>query len=351
MMKEQYNGLYANIRPDDALIEQTIDAASNVKPRPVIRYTVTAAACAAVALGSVPVLAANVPAFYDVLHKIAPETAEKFRPVQTFCEDQGIRMEVGAMYLKENTAQIYVTLQDLEGDRLNMDLEHMYSQYFLDPSERIGSGYTCRMEYTEYDPETRTLTFLIELETQSKCLLSGERAMFHVQRIVGDFMEYEGILSDVDLAELALTNTVWEDEALRNYGYGLSGSMANTEMTEEMKRMLAPTMEIALPMESTALTAIGYIDGKLHIQTRCEDREMLTNADVWLMTADGEKITSEISVSGELTSDLEKGYTDYIFEIEEEQLRECQLGGYLCKYGSGINGMWSVDFTLPEEAE
>ncbi len=351
MMKEQYNQMYENLHPEEELIENTIHAASEVKPsRPVIKYTVAAAACAALAVGSVPVLAANVPAFYELLHKIAPETAEQFKPVQTSCVDQGIRMEVGAIYVNENDVKIYLTLQDLESDRLNMDLEKVYKQYTFETPGFDSYGWSGGLDFVEYDPETKTLTTLIEIETNKKYFMAGKEMAFHLDSVLGDRIEYDGMMDNVNLAEIPLSSTIWTDDALFNAGYSTSGSKAAMTVTEDMWKMLEPSMEIELPMESVAITAIGYIDGQLHIQLRCSDLDMQTAGNLHLIKENGSEVSGELVYYGEVTTDNGKyHYSDFIFDVSEEELRECELSGYLTKYTAGVQGNWDVTFTIPEE--
>lgn len=65
-----------------------------------------------------PVMASNLPAIYQLMYLVSPEAAQFFVPVQKACKDNGIRMEVVTANIHDNTAEIYITLQDLTGDTL-----------------------------------------------------------------------------------------------------------------------------------------------------------------------------------------------------------------------------------------
>lgn len=80
-----------------------------------------AAACFCLVFNlSVPAMAASIPAFYDMLYAISPTAAQFFKPVQLSCEENGIRMEVVAAYIREDTAEIYISMQDLEETRFEV---------------------------------------------------------------------------------------------------------------------------------------------------------------------------------------------------------------------------------------
>ncbi len=345
-MNEQYNRFYESIRPDDALIEKTLHEAGEVKSRPVLKYSVTAAACAALALGSVPVLAANVPAFYDVLHRIAPETAERFRPVQTACESQGIRMEVGAIFLEEEQAKVYVTLQDLEGDRLNMDVTPAMTTYFFEVEGMGGMGWS-GADVVEYDASTGTMTLLLELDMTEAFLHPGDEVTFHLCELHGDLEEFDAEVPGIALAELPLDSTLFPEGTLTSSGYGASGSLAAVQIPEEDIRLLSPTMEMALPFDGTSLTAAGYVDGKLRLQLCCGNPEMLTGGNLYLLDARGSRIDSELNFYG---ADDGKCYQDFLFDVPEEALGSYRLGAALGRYNTNLSGDWRVTFTIPEDA-
>ena len=62
---------------------------------------------------SLPVLAGTFPTIYELMYLVSPAVAQFYQPVQLSDEYDGIRMEVVAAYIHEETADIYLTLQDL----------------------------------------------------------------------------------------------------------------------------------------------------------------------------------------------------------------------------------------------
>ena len=63
--------------------------------------------------------AAGTEPVYSILYALSPALAQQFQPIQKSCVSNGIRMEVVSARLEGSTAQLYLTMQDLEGDRLD----------------------------------------------------------------------------------------------------------------------------------------------------------------------------------------------------------------------------------------
>ena len=79
--------------------------------------------------------------------------------MQRSCEDNGIRMEVTAAYIHENTAEIYLSLEDLTGTSFDETVD-------LFDSYRLHTPFDCtgHCQLASYDPDTHTATFLVTLE-------------------------------------------------------------------------------------------------------------------------------------------------------------------------------------------
>ena len=114
---------------NDALSQITVDAgklAGQVKrrlneeiPRTApcqVRWSMSAVAALAlsVMLG-VTAAAATLGGFDWFIEKFNPSFGEIVEPVEAYCEDQGIRMEVIGAQKYDNMAVIYLSLQDVSG--------------------------------------------------------------------------------------------------------------------------------------------------------------------------------------------------------------------------------------------
>ena len=106
-----------------------------------------AAICGVCLLGAVPVMAAHVPMVAAVLEQISPELARMLTPVELSCTDNGIRMQVEAVAQSKEEILAYLTVQDLEGDRVD-ETTDLYN-YVID-------GYhTFTHNIVSYDPEQK----------------------------------------------------------------------------------------------------------------------------------------------------------------------------------------------------
>lgn len=350
-MKEIYRNMQSRITADEALIERML-AAAEIRPKrkPILKYTAIAAAAAClVILGSVPVLAANVPVFYEALYRISPETAQLFKPIRMSCEDQGIRMEVTAVIFSEedNSVQVYLTVQDLEGDRLDLGTD-MKSSFRFGPPD-LGWGAVSGVENLEYNAETRTLTVLLESSFDGVDLKAGDKLSFHLQSLMGHEETKEYALDALDLSEISLTNEVWEMKGHRINAFSTYGYSYGKIMTEETAKMVKPTLEIATPVNYVTLTGIGYIDGELHIQTQSVKQELENYVSLKLKDPNGTEFTPWGSVYAREKKVEQNIVEDRVFHITEEELRGCELYGTFTAYTEGVVGDWEVTFALPNE--
>ena len=121
--------------------------------------------------------------------------------------------------------------------------------------------------------------------------------------------------------------------------------------------MLAPVTACPLA-EDLTLTAVGFLDGQLHIQVRYDALQMEHYGLLWLQNAQGERLNPAGCQCAYLmekpagvtyqpnTSDCY--YEEYVFDVTEEELAEWQLWGSASKYTKRIDGDWKVTFAVTE---
>ena len=68
---------------------------------------------------------------YEVLYAISPAIAQKLKPVNVSCEDNGIRMKVMAVDVEGANVKILVSMQDLVGERLQADADLLNKTHVL----------------------------------------------------------------------------------------------------------------------------------------------------------------------------------------------------------------------------
>jgi len=295
----------------------------------------------------VPAMAASIPAFYDMLYAISPATAQFFKPVQLSCEDNGIRMEVMAAYIHEDTAEFYISMQDLEEKRFDETID-LFNSY------QINTPFSCtgHCKLSSYDPDAQTATFLITIEQWNEQNIIGDKLTFSIREFLSNKTTYEGIISDVSLDNIEL-NTVTQTVDPRGLsGIDLFDEYTNSGAREDMT-VLKPVSSISSPIHGVTITGIGYVDGQLHVQVYYEDILKTDNhGSIALLNSEsGEMIACNGSIS--FFDDAGRGsYEDYIFtEIAADALGDYKLYGNFVASSGSVEGNWSVTFPLKNTAE
>ena len=320
---------------DPAYIEAT-DTAPNKRKSVWAKWGTLAACLCLVCVLAVPAMAAFSPAFYELLYAVTPATAQFFKPVQRSCEDNGIRMEVTAAYIHENTAEIYLSMQDLTGTSFDETVD-------LFDSYRLHTPFDCTgyCQLASYDPDTHTATFLVTLEQWDRQSIEGEKLTFSVQKLLSGKKSWEGILDGVALNDL-LTSAVQTVQPR-----GLSGDLFGSDGGKSVT-VLKPGDAIASPVDGVTLTGIGYVDGRLHVQAYYADILKTDNhGSISLVNREtGEQIDCDGSAAF-FDSKRAGSYEDYIFTgIEADTLDTYALYGMFVTSTGPVEGNWSVTFPL-----
>lgn len=325
---------------DPAYIEAA-DITPNRRKNSLKKWCAIAACLCLVISLAVPAMAATIPAFYDMLYAISPATAQFFKPVQRSCEDNGIRMEVMAAYIHEDTAEIYISMQDLDGTRLDETVDLFDSYHINTPFDCTGH---CGL--SSYDPETQTATFLIAIEQWNEQSIIGDKLTFSVHEFLSNKKYYEGIIDSVNLDNIEL-NTLTQTVYPRGYsGVDLFDEYMSSSAREDLE-VLKPVGSIASPISGVTLTGIGYVDGYLHVQMYYEDILKTDNhGSVALHNSEtNEVITCNGSIS--FFDDAKEGsYEDYIFNIAADALEDYMLYGNFVTSSGTVEGNWSVTFPI-----
>ena len=126
MFESRYKEAYDAIAPSQELVENLIGRtkAGNIKNKRNRFVPKVAAAVAAVCLvTAVPVCAAQVPVFYRIVEYLSPALADQLVPIEESCTSQGITMQVEAIHLEGNEAEIIISMRD--ADDSTQDLLHV----------------------------------------------------------------------------------------------------------------------------------------------------------------------------------------------------------------------------------
>ncbi|MCM1539847.1 MAG: hypothetical protein NC121_01150 [Blautia sp.] len=351
-LKERYLKMNEQIAPDQALLEELLQEARERKEKrehpgrylggKLLKISAAAAAVCLCACITLPVMASN-PAIYQLMHLVSPGLAQRFVPVQMWDEDQGIRMEVVSASIQGNEAQVYITLQDLVGDRIDATTD-LYDSYNIWTNADSSIGHC---EKVGFDEETGIVTYLITI-TDDKEVGTG-KVTFSVRELIGRKEYYEDIEIPIPLTE-AEENPRTMTASLSGAG-GLHWSDYVGFNEHEAKVLVPGQGDERFPVEGMELTGMGYVDGMLHIQQAAQDNLENDNHGFFRVVdsrGDGRDSDYSLHFRGTTEETETVAYTDEVFAISPEELSEYSLRGDFWVSGIHVEGEWMVTFSLGE---
>lgn len=349
--EHQYKEIYERIQPDEVVITDTIWKISNGtspgKPTWRLSRRILAAAVAVLVCGmlAVPALTAYVPGIYELMYLVSPQIAQKFMPVQMKSVSNGIEMEVVSAYVHGDTAEIYLTMKDLEGERIDGTID-LYDSYNIN-SPFSNSGHC---EFISYDEREKRATFLVRITQWENQDITGNRITFSVGCFIAQKETYENITVLKEFSGYCGNPATKKVSA--NGGGGTE--IPDGFWDQETVTALAPAGAVQSIVPQIDLTAVGNIDGKLHVQI-CYG-EALKNDNhgfIWLEDAHGNKIEPQYGYSffEEGSGQPIQSVHEDVFAVSPEKLEDYQLRGNFYTSGSYTKGDWRVTFPLEEMPE
>lgn len=306
--------------------------------RPSHRQYAALAAAVLCTLLTVPALAfAGVDQAYEVLYAVSPAIAQTLKPVQMSCEDNGVRMEVISAAVQGDRADVYISMQDLTGDRIDETVD-LFDSYQI--NRPFDGRATCRL--VGYDAQQKAATFLISMTRLGQKDIDGGKVTFSVQEFLSGKQMFEGPLPQLDLTSATQSPDMQTNVDIRGWS-----QPDGTRMDVEAIPILARQDDLLFsPAPGVQVTAMGYADGKLHIQT-CYDNILETDNHgyVYLKNADGEVIYASASISF-WDEAHNSSFDEEIFDILAEELSEYQVCGAFWTGAKLTRGSWQVTFPL-----
>lgn len=304
------------------------------KPLTVVAYTLIA-----IVLMTGSVMAVTNSSFADLLEKLNPSFGQILEPVQQISIDQGIKMEVVGAASYDNMAMAYISLQDLEGDRINEETgfyEHI----------RVKGCDSFSLAMADFDPETKTATYLVEATTSQGF---GDQLIFETKRIyygIDNLLKYP---AGIDFSDLAKPETV-EIKADQIFRGGYSG-LEEPVIFGTGGSILKPfATELIFPeIDFLRITNLGIIDGKLHVQYLLNREQEQNRLCLYLLNEAQEPIYEQQSIgfvvdeNGSIQDNPEAGQCieELVFEIKDADLASYQLMLDYSKMAS-LEGLWTV---------
>lgn len=325
---------------DNDLILEAERALHRKKKMAPFKHWIAVAACLCICFCSiVPALAAaGNQLAYEMLYSISPSLAQKLKPVNVSCEENGIEMTVVAAEIDGENANILVAMRDTTGERLDETTDLFDSYSINTPYDQI-SG--CSM--VGYDAATKTATFMLTIEQMNHVLIPGDKITFSVRQLLSqkDHSSFELVQINPEKVH-SITEFVTGSEMR-------GGSFSGGE-SEDNQHLMKPDEANATQLKNgVTLTGYGMVDGKLHIQLRYDDILHTDNHGyVYLKTKDGEVLDCEAGFSF-WDADCVNSYEEYVFPVTAEELEGYEIWGEFWTCSGAIKGDWQVTFPLEEK--
>lgn len=341
MFKADYKHLYDQIRPSESLMRRTLQAAnSNTKPHLFQKPAIILGLVCVCLFCSLPAWAASVEPVYQMMYLISPKIAQFFMPVQKADESDGIRMEVVSAFIHENIAEIYVTMQDLTGRRIDATTD-LYDSYSI--NRPFDSSAYC--ERVGFDADTQTATFLIRIDEWGGQDIEGDKITFSVREFLSHKKQYEDIKIPIGLSAVTASNETKQVSLI-----GWSSAEPAKYPSKDTEHALIPSAPVeGFPVEGIALTGIGYVDGRLHIQTAVKNPlDNDNHGNLYLKDNNGNlvKCSYQFSFTNNGEADERIDYCESVFDIPQEKLSSYTLYGDFVTSGMKTEGDWRVTFPL-----
>ena len=336
------------VHPGDELLWDVLKSANNSgKKKNIITsffpmpITAIIAICICTFL-TIPVLAATVEPIYQLMYMVSPSIAQFFIPVQESTEDNGIKMEVVSANIHDNVAEIYITMQDLTGDRIDGTTD-LYDSYSI--NRPFDSSASCQR--VGYDEKSKTATFLISITEWGKQKIAGDKITFSVKKFLSHKKNYSDVKIPVDLSLVTATKATEKVDTTGGGGKDYEKYMNGNEAT-----VLTPSKVIdVFPADGINLTAIGYIDDMLHIQMAFTDSLKNDNhGSLYLKDINGNAIGGNCNIYFANQDDQPDriNYCEYVFDIPQEEVGNYSLYGDFVISGIITEGNWKVTFPLEQ---
>jgi len=294
------------------------------------------AAAAALALALIcALLIVNIPPVYDAVYDRFPHFAMHLKPPRRVCEDKGIRVELDAMHLYGPMANVYITVQDTTGNRLDEGIRLSFGDSWHTSFHAGGSS-----EIRSQDPENGSVTMLIEITNDEMKPVLGGRFAYHADYYIcepGQRLDDLG----VDLAAAAEMHP-----ATRSGMQDVSFSYSDEHYRNYAPEAFLVPGEVLAFSDKIAITAIGYVEDVLRVQLHFTDElQAEYNSSFNLAHENGDHYMPIYTISYPDESG-EGFYMERGFDAAPKELKNMHIYCYHYPDEQFIHGNWDISWPL-----
>ena len=359
MFENRYKKAYSTITPSQELIADTIDKArasskTSVRNQIAVKISLAAAAAVLCFVAAVPVFAVYIPAFYKVVDYLSPEMADRLVPIEKSSTSQGITMQVEAVNLEGNEAEVVISLSDAKDS--TQDLVHgemdLYDSYSL--SDYTNDSIIGGCHFLTYDENDDKAYFLVNAQADN-AYQSG-KLQFSVYSIlcnkysVTNDVDLSGIVCAADTKSVTLSGSggVMSEDMLPDSLKDIPGTQ---EDPRPRTRVLDLSKAADCASDDFTITGIAYMDGVLRVQICMGDnRSSDRHVQLFLKDSNGKERYEDHSVSWhEDVGDTSYQFYEFWYVEDIDDIADYSMYGIFHDSGELINGEWNVVFRLQEE--
>ncbi|EEG78617.1 DUF4179 domain-containing protein [Dethiobacter alkaliphilus] len=297
---------------------------------------------------STGVAAATIKSFNNVLALVSPGIASILYPVNVSDEDKGIKMEVVAAMNDDEMAVIYVTMQDLTGNRVDENID-LYN-YSLTGTMMLNS------QVVHYDEKTQTAT--LRIVGNGGKSLNNKLAGIYINSFLSDKQIHDEVNTGINLLDIGKTDQLQLIPLDMDNIPGGGGNLYSEYRNQGIVNILKPEqMKISFPgIDFMYISNMGYIEDRLHIQTRWVGDGVDDHGYFYFVDSKGDTVnidSSRISFGTDETGTTQYGseYSEYIFAVEDIDLNDVELMGYFVTNGNFTTGKWRTTFRFEPVVE
>ena len=331
-------------------------AQPNGRPRRLTRRTVAAVAVAAALV--VSAVAAGTSAWQTIRAKQGPFSAIAQTIQGAVCTDQGIEIQVLSALADDVRAEIYFTVRDTTGNRLDDQL----TLHRAEDSDMSG-------HLVAYDPASRTALFMASLSNYSPQTQTGG-GVFSVDGKKGAWigehtrLSLDGLTTRQGEMDAQASCAGVSDELLQSLPLGAQDKVILGVEESGYTRAILPETQVVLapnqtPMalegtEDMTISSMGFAsDGRVHI--RVAYAQGINHEDVnrgyflaQVYPVDEDKMGEEKYWLPMVITQVEGGM-DVMFPLikagDADELEQVYFYGRYQRPGVDIAGSWAVDFS------
>lgn len=299
---------------------------------------------------SIGAMAAAIPGFKNLLPIVGSDFMLLLQPIEIACEDNGIKMEVVGAMNDDEMAVIYITMQDLVGDRIDETLD-IYNY-------RLTGTHIATCQIVHFDETTRIATLRMQANGGKK--LNGKKVRFQIDSFLSNLLEFDNIETDINLSDVKKegdSQTVPLDTKAGFSGGGGGGLFEKLQSQGEIKILAPDQKQITLPQVDFAyISNVGFVDGHLHVQTKWVGDGIDDHGDIYLVDSTGDAICTDVAniyfgIDKSGRSKYGRDYVEYIFDISNLDLGDLKLMGNFVSHGNYIEGNWKATFRIQSVSE